>query len=105
MIDSLIKDANGISVQIGSSIKTTDDSVVVKESPFTLTGGVDAISVPENAVEFIVNPAASLKVSEDATMSTYDVVAANTKESIPCSRMDIIYVEGSGTLNFRFTIV
>lgn len=100
---NLLRDASTAPVQTGNSIVTTDASGTPKSSPFTLSGGVDAIVVPVDCFELIVGPSGSLKVSEDSTMTHYDVVAANTKESIPCAKAGTIYVQGTGTLNFRFT--
>lgn len=102
----MIKDQNGNSVQIGSSILTNDASGTQKTSPFSMSGGIDSFVVPANAVEFIVNPTTNdMKVSEKSSLSQYDTVGKGTKESIPCARMTTIYVEGSASdnLNFRFT--
>lgn len=103
--DNLARDSSASPIQVGSRFQTQDASGTPKTSPFTLTGGVDAISVPVNAAEFIVNPSADLHISELSSMAHYDVIAANTKESVECTKMDTIYVQGSGTLNFRFNIV
>lgn len=101
---TLIRDQNNIPVQIGSSFTTIDADT--KASPFTLSGGIDTIAVPEGAVEFIVNPtSANLFISSFSDLSSYDVVINGSKESVPCSRMKNIYVQGSGVINFRFTIV
>ena len=100
-LKQLVRDENRQPVQIGSSFETTS-------SPFTLTGGIDTIPVPDNGVEFIVNPQThDIFVSEKSDLTTYDIIAASTKESIPCARMDNIYIQGTGgdTVNFRFTLV
>ena len=103
-LNSLIKDQNSTSVQIGSSFTTVDGNS--HASPFTLTGGIDNIVVPQGAVEFIVNPtSANLSVSSFSDLSSYDVILNGSKESIPCARMQNIYVQGTGVINFRFTIV
>lgn len=105
-ITSLIKDQNGISVQIGNSFLTVDGDS--NGSPFSATGGVDTLVVPEGAVEFIVYPITNdLAVSEDSMLSTYDSVQKGSKESFPCAMMENIYIQGSASdvVYFRFTIV
>lgn len=99
--DSLVKDPNGTSVQIGSSFGTIG-------SPVSLTAGVNALDIPDGAVEVILYPiTGNLRVSEDSTMTTYDQVAKDAKESFPCARMTQIYLEGamSDVVFVRFTIV
>lgn len=101
--NNLSRDSSAAPIQTGNTIVTIDASTSPKSSPFTLTGGNDAITVPTNCIEVIFNPSANMKVSEDSTMTHYDVIAANTKEAIPCASAGIIYINGSGTVNFRFT--
>lgn len=108
IIGSLIKDENAISVQIGSSFLTSDASDSPKNSPLTLSGSVQAIAVPADAVEFIIYPITNdVKVSELSALTTYDSVAKSTKESFPCARMSNIYIQGttSDVVYFRFTVV
>jgi len=98
-IESLIKDDNGTSVQIGSSFST---------KILSATGGVDIISIPERCVEVIFYPVTNnLKVSEISAMTDYDVVAKDAKESFPCSRMENVYVQGtaSDVVYVRFTLI
>lgn len=107
-ISSMIKDENGISVQIGNGFKTVDASASPKLSPITLTGGVQSIQIPEGAVEIILMPTTNdLAVTEDPLDASYDLVLKSSKESFPCARMPAIYVQGTtgDTLYFRFTIV
>lgn len=103
--NNLAKDDNGEAVQIGSSFVTTNGT---QNSPLAYTVAITPITVPTGAVEMILAPTTDLKVSEDPTMTTYDVIVAGTKEAIGCSRMDTIYITrsgGDGTLYFRFTKV
>lgn len=95
-------------VQIGNAFVTADNSASVKNSPLTVSSSVLTIVPPDNAVEFIVNPSADMKISNDLTMTTYDVIASGTKESVPCAKMSAIYIvrsSGDLTLNFRFTVI
>lgn len=104
-LGALVTDQNSKPVQIGSDFITVSSTF---ESPESLTGSIQAIPVPTGAVEFIVNPITNnLKVSEDSTMSHYDVVVKDTKEAIPCARMTSIYIQGTAAdvINFRFTRV
>lgn len=103
--ENLAKDASNNPIQIGNGFVTADASQSPQLSPLSLTGSVQTINVPRNAVEFIVFPSADMKISEDVAMASYDTITATTKESIPCAKMDKIYVQGSGTLKFRFTMV
>lgn len=107
-LGSLAREDNGNSVQIGSSIQTSDSTGTPKTSPLAYSSSVITITIPDNAVEFIVNPTTAMRISEIVGMSQYDVIAANSKEAIPCARMDFIYIvrdSADGTLNFRFTLV
>lgn len=104
-LNALVRDENQKEVQIGSSFVTTNGT---QNSPFSYTNVVSAIAVPPGAVEMVLAPTTDLKVSEDSTMTTYDVIVQGTKEAIGCARMDTIYITrsgGSGTLYFRFTKV
>ncbi len=107
-LNSLQMDSNQKPVQVGSSFSTQDATTSAKTSPLAVSSVVIAITVPDRAVEFIVNPSADMRISDVSDASTYDVIAAGTKESIPCARMQTIYVvrnSGDLTLNFRFTLV
>lgn len=98
-IETLIKDDNGNPVQIGSTFSTLI---------LTATGGVDTVAIPARCVEVIFYPITNnLNVSEDISMTNYDVVAKTAKESFPCSRMENVYVQGTSgdTVYVRFTLV
>lgn len=98
-IESLIKDDNGNAVQIGSSFSTL---------VYKATGNVDTVTIPDNCVEVIFYPVTSnLKVSNDVSMTDYDVVAKDAKESFPCSRMEEVYIQGTvaDTVYVRFTLI
>lgn len=106
MTSGLVRDDNGDQIQIGSGFQTQDAASSPVTSPLTMTGSTQTLAVPTNAVELIVNPSVSMNVSEVVSMATFDVIAASTKESIPCARMPFVYINGaSGTLNFRFTVI
>lgn len=105
---SLARDQDRVPVQIGSSFQTNDASAVAKTSPLAYSSTEIAITVPDRAVEFIVNPSTAMRVYETASATQYDVVAAGAKEAISCARMSTIYIKrdaSDGTLNFRFTLI
>jgi hypothetical protein len=106
--NQLVRDASTAAIQIGSSFQTSDGTVSPQGSPLAYTTGMITVVPPVGAVEFIVNPSTDLRVSENSSMSTYDIVKAGTKESIPCAKMSAIYLikdASNGTMNFRFTII
>lgn len=108
LTNNLTKAASGESVQIGGSFATADATASPKTSPLSYTNAVTTITVPVNAVEFIVNPSTDMRISELVGMAQYDVVIGGSKESVPCSKMSSIYITRdsvSGTLNFRFTVI
>ncbi len=105
-LEVMVQDDNHISVQIGSSIKTVDQAGLL--SPLAFAGVIIPIEIPINAVEFIVNPSANMRISEDPLMASYDVIRADTKEAVPAGRVKFLYIlqdSVGGTLNFRFTTV
>lgn len=101
----LAHDANRTPIQIGSGFQTQDAALSPITSPLTLTGSVQVLAVPGNAVECILFPSGAMTISEIAAMTTSDQIAAGSKESVPCARMPFLYVQGSGTLYFRFTLI
>ncbi len=108
LTNPIVRDANRIAVQACGSFVTSDATSVAQTSPLSYTGSVTTIVVPDNALECILNPTTALRVSELVGMAQYDVIAANTKESIPCADMQNIYIKqdaSSGTVNFRFTVL
>lgn len=109
-LDSLVRDENMQPVQVGSEFITEDGtSGTTLKSPLSYSGTTQiTIVVPDRACEFIANPSTALWISAVSGTTKYDVIAASTKEAIPCARMANIYVIGgtqSGVLNFRFTLV
>lgn len=108
LTNPIVRDANRIGVQAGGSFVTSDVTGTPQTSPLAYTNAVITIVVPDNAIECILNPSTALRVSELVGMAQYDVIAANTKESIPCAAMQNIYITRdsvSGTVGFRFTIL
>lgn len=95
-------------IQIGNSFQTSDATASPQNSPLAYSTVIITIAVPVNAVELIVNPSTAMRISELPAMTTYDVIAALSKESIPVAGMNFVYIirdSSNGTLNFRFTII
>lgn len=107
-LNELKRDQNQVPVQIGTSFATVDSSDTPKASPLSFSSSIIEIVIPDRAVEFIINPSENMRISEDPTMTSYDVIAADTKEAIECSIMQKVYIvrdSVDGTLNFRFNLV
>lgn len=105
---SLVRDEDRVPVQIGSSFQTSDATTVPQTSPLAYAGTEIALTVPDRAVELIVNPSTALRIYETTGSTSYDVIAAASKEAVPCARMTTVYIvrdSASGTLNFRWTLV
>lgn len=105
---AIVRDVNRIAVQAGGSILTQDATPSPYSSPLAVSSTILALTVPPNAIELILNPTATLRISEDSTMTHYDLVYGSTKEAIPCAKMDTIYIKRDAvdlTLNFRFTLI
>ena len=102
---SFMLDSNKSPAQIMTTFDSIGDSAAPYISPFTYTTSVVGLTVPNEAYEFILNPSTALRVSNIASMSYYDVIAANSKEALPCADIDSIYIRGDssgGTMNFRY---
>ena len=109
-LQHLVRDDNNQIVQIGSEFVTQDVTGTPQTSPLTVSSATITIVVPDRAVEFIVNPTlADMRISDQSDMTPYDVIGNATKESIPCARMQNIYLlrdaSTNVTLNFRFTLI
>jgi len=103
--EQLARDQSGGVIQIASSFATTNGT---QNSPLSYTNAITAIIIPDGAVELVIAPSTDLKISEDSTMTTYDVIVGGSKEAIGCSRMNTIYItrsSGNGTATFRFSKV
>ncbi len=103
---NIAKDGSARVMQVASTIKTEDATLVPQESPLAYTAAaVITITIPEDAAELIINPSTNLRVSEESAMGSYFVADASAFHVIPVGRTDYIYVIGdaaSGTLQFYF---
>lgn len=107
-LGSLPKDQNGTSVQVPTGFITKDGASSPVASPLTLTGSIQTITKPDNAVEIIVTSEAhSISVSESSTLATSYTLSAGTSEVFELGRMDFIYIQGTNgdVVNFRFNLV
>lgn len=104
----LFQDRGGNPIQTGNSFQTADATGTPQNSPLAYSSSVITIAVPDSAIEIILNPTTALRVSEVVGMGTYDIIAANTKEVLPCAGMASVYIKrdaADGTVNFRFSLV
>lgn len=102
------RDSNNEPIQITTTFQCQDGHTTPTVSPFGYTTGTLGLTVPNNAYEFIVNPNTLMHISTSDTMANYDEVAASTKESFPCSAIDVIYIRGAtvgGTAAFRWHLI
>ena len=105
--NGLIMDGNrnALTGALGNGFQTQDGASSPVGSPLAMSGSVQTLTVPNGAVECTINPnTASVKVSEDSTMSVYFVVPIGTSQTFPCARQEYIYLEGTSpdTVNFYF---
>lgn len=105
LTSSWVEDNKWRLLQVTSSFTTQDISDTPKTSPLAYTNSVIAIKVPNDAVSVTFMPTTDLRVSNIALATTYDVIKANTKETIGCHWMTNIYIirdSSDGSLNFKF---
>lgn len=99
---------NALTGALGNGFVTQDSASTPVGSPLTMTGSVQTLTVPKNATEININPTtASVKVSEDSTMSVYYSVPIGVNQNFPCARQEFIYLEGTSpdVVNFFFNEV
>jgi len=102
---SFMLDSNKTPAQIMTTFDSVGDAAAPYTSPFTYTTTTVGLTVPREAYEFICNPSTDIRISTIQDMSYYDVITATSKEALPCSDIDSIYVRGDsagGTMNFRY---
>lgn len=87
---------------------TQDATWTPKTSPLVYSSSEIAITVPTNAVEFVLMPTTDLRVSEITWMARYDLVKANSKEVIWVAWISTVYIKrdwSDWSLYFRFITV
>lgn len=105
---ALVRDANGSALQTAARFTTQDISGTPKVSPLAYSSSVITIAVPDGALQFIVSPTTDMRISNDVTMTTYDLIAAGAKEALPVALMSSVYIKRDavdGTVRFRFAEV
>src|SRR3990167_1534168 len=93
LTNNVTREGSRIAIQAGGSFVIADVTGTPQTSPLSYTTWVYTIVVPDNAIEFICSPTTDLRVSDTVGVATYDIVRASTKESIPCAKMQNIYVQ------------
>jgi hypothetical protein len=77
-------------------------------SPLPYLTTIITLVVPANAVQLMMTPSTTLRVSEDPEMDRYCLVASGTQASFDVAALENVYIMGyasPGTVNFRFTTV
>ena len=102
----LPKDANTNPIQSGRYVQMYCAADTARTSPMTVATGADTtLTVPENAVEIIINP--------DGTAITYEIGSYSFKfdssHPFPCSGVDTIKLGndsgGNATIYFYFNML
>lgn len=105
MSNKAIKSAEGEVMQVMAQFTTQDETSTPKTSPLAYTTAVITLKVPKEAIQVTFMPTTDMRVSDIVGMTTYDVIKANTKETIGCAGMQNIYIirdSADGSLNFKF---
>lgn len=99
------RDARGVPVQTACGFATHDAGSTPKTSPLAYSSSVITLVVPDSAVQLVLSPSTGLRISDDPTVTTYDVIGAGSKEAIPVALMQNVYIRRDttdGTVTFRF---
>lgn len=101
------RDANHNAVQTGSAILTLDS---LRSSPFAIPStAIFDLVIPTNAAEVVLRCSEDLRVSEDATMTTYYVLPGGITQAFGVTRMSQLFIKlnvaATGTLNFYYVTV
>ena len=102
------RDNRGTPIQTACRFATQDASATPKTSPLAYSSSVITVTVPDNAVQLVVSPTTDLRVSDDPTMTRYDVIPAGAREALAVALMASVYVRrdsADGSLRFRFVAV
>lgn len=102
-----VKSTNADTIQIGSSIQTSDGATSPITSPKTFTTNL-TITVPANAVELVLEPSNAITVSELSNSASSFKIPASAVLVINVARMKNVYLTestGATVVNFYFTLV
>lgn len=102
-----VVDANRIGMVGNNSFFQTQDAAASPvTSPLAMTGSVQTLTVPANALSVTVTPETTIvQVSEDSTMSVYSRVQIGQSQTFPVARQQYIYLKGtsSNVVSFFFS--
>lgn len=100
---------NAMTGVIGSTMVSQDATGTPVTSPVTnMSGSGAALTVPNNAVQFLINPTVTTQVGEDSSYAQGIVAPASTITTFDCARMTNIYLKpssGTNTVSFQFKTV
>jgi hypothetical protein len=96
-------------MQTATGFSTQDATAPTpNHSPMAYLTTVIALRVPANAVQLILTPSTTLRVSEDSRMTRYCLVASGTQGTFDVTLLQNVYIAqyaSPGTLQFRFATV
>ncbi|HEX5348521.1 MAG TPA: hypothetical protein VFW64_15675 [Pseudonocardiaceae bacterium] len=75
-------------------------------SPLNYGINIIALVIPGNAVQLVLAPSTTLRVSEDPEMNSYCLIASGTIASFDVASVENVFIQqyaSAGTVNFRFT--
>jgi hypothetical protein len=91
-----VVDSNRVAMPYGSNIQTQDATASPVASPLVMSGSVQTLTKPTNATQITITAFTSVvDVSEDSTMSVYDVIPVGGARTYDVSRQQFIYLKGT----------
>lgn len=104
-----VVDSNRIAMNgLGSNFQTRDGTGTPVNSPLTMTGSTQTLTVPPNATQVTINPVTTaVNVSEDSTMSVFFTIPAGGSQTFDVGRQGFIYLAGTSPnlTSFVFKLV
>jgi hypothetical protein len=92
------QDPNKRTIDEANVFQTQDATASPVTSPVTLGSGTTTLTTPPAARAIYITPITDpVQVSEDSTMSTYDLVPAGTKWRYPCADQVYVYLKGTSS--------
>lgn len=103
----LARDPSDVPIQFPTKFSTLDGAGT-KLSPLAYAAVVLTLVVPNDAVWMSISPTTDLRVSEDSTMSHYDIVPSGGRDIFYVALLANIYIvqdSVTGIARFRFARV
>ena len=96
-LGGLVNDANHIAINVAAGIQTSDATGTPVTSPTAFPTTITTLTVPLNAINFVVIPLANtINVGEVSTsVTTYITCPTGIATKIPCARMASIFIKAN----------